>query len=163
MVMLGGPRGVAGVLLGTPDRSLGSLWRTRAILRVPWGCLWACSGVSWESRWASLLRDWRSLGVPRDVLVDFETCSKPLVFVMVSLLHGPSPPLGKFLGALQGPFGHLVDLSGAVRALRRQPSNVIRRRGATTGTALRGMDVLGPLRWMSRQPCGAASFANDSK
>ena len=151
---------MAGVLLVTPDGSLGSFWRTRAILRAPWGGLWACAGVSWETRWASLLRDWRSLGVPRDVLVDFSICSEPSVSVMVSLLHGGSPPLGNFLGALQGPFGHLVDLSGAVRALHRQPTDVIRRRGATPGTALRGMDVLGPLRWTSRQPCGAISFAN---
>jgi len=82
---------------------------------------------------------------------------------MVSLLHGRSHPLAKLLGALQGSFGRLVDLSGAVRALRRRLSDVIRRQGATTGTALRGMDVLGPLRWTSRQPCGAASFANVSK
>ena len=72
MVMLGGPRGVAVVLLGLSDRSLGSLWRTRALLRVPWGLPWACSEVSWESRWASLVRDGQSLGVLRDALVDFQ-------------------------------------------------------------------------------------------
>ena len=44
IVMLGGSRGIAGLPLATSDRFLGSLWRTRALLRVPWGGPWACSG-----------------------------------------------------------------------------------------------------------------------
>ena len=159
-VMLGALQGVPGVLPGTSDWSLGSLWRTRAHLRVPWRNSWACSEVSWESRGASLVRDWRSLGVPPDVLVDFWTCSKPSVFVMFSLIHGGSPPLGSLLGALWEPAGRLGDLPDAFDVLSGRLSDVIGRKGTSSGTASWSMDVLGPLLWTLRQPRGAACFAD---
>ena len=64
-VILGCLQCVPGVLPGTSDRSLGSPWQTRAHPRVPWRGPSACSEASWESRGASLVRDWRSLGFRR--------------------------------------------------------------------------------------------------
>ena len=159
-VMLGCLQCVPGVLPGTSDRSLCSPWQTRAHPRVPWRGPPACSEASWESRGAFLVRDGRSLGALPDVLVDFWNCSKPMVFVMVSLPHGGAPPLGSLLGALWGPAGRLGDLPGTFNVLSGRLSDVIGRKGSSSGTASCGMHVLGPLLWTLRQPRVAAFFAD---
>ena len=159
-VMLGCLQCVPGVLPGTSDRSLCSPWQTRAHPRVPWRGPPACSEASWESRGAFLVRDWRSLEAPPDVLVDFWNCSKPLVFVTVSIAHGGAPPLASLLGALWGPAGRLGDLPGTFNVLSGRLSDVIGRKGSSSGTASCGMHVLGPLRWTLRQPRGAVCFAD---